>query len=442
MPSRSLFAKRSSTDAPLGVPGLLVGATVASAIVGGIGAGLDSAPTAAAGLVGATAFAGAFAVYLIVSERRRHESAEGQLAGEARFLESLVESIGVVSDCRDASEILERTCTEARRLFGARSARVVRADGAVLEAHEFEGGLRVPLRGDDGAIGLLELRRPEPFHRGDLMRATVLADFASRAVENARLLADAREREEERARLTERLITAEQDERRRLSIFLHDGPLQSMSGIALMHDAALAAIRDGRYGDAEKVIATSLDRERDTIRTLRDLSFAIEPLVLRDRGFAAAVRALAEQVEASHGVTVSATVETGERLGEKAQVALYQLIREAVNQAVRRRPGRISVTVTADGERFTTEIEDDGMGERRRGGIEELDERVRVLNGHVAVEARPEGGTIVRVVLPAYAGLAGSSAGEADGASGAARDSDGASAAAGDSDGAPGTAAG
>jgi signal transduction histidine kinase len=411
MPSRSLSAKRSSTR----LPALLVAATVAAAIVAGIGVALEAASVTAAGLILAAASAGAFAVYVIVSERRRHESAVGRLAGEARFLESLVEAIGVVSDSREPSEILDRTCAEARRLFDAHEARVVSGDAlATHEAHERDGALRVPLRADEGALGMLELRRSEPFHRGDLIRAKVLADFASRAVENARLLAEAREREDERARLTERLITAEQDERRRLSIFLHDGPLQAMSGIALMHDAALAAIREGRYADAEMVIAGSLERERDTIRTLRDLSFAIEPLVLRDRGFAAAVRALAEQVEASHGITVSASVETGERLGEKAQVALYQLIRDAVNQAVRRRPGRISITVSEDGERFTTEIADDGMGERRRGGIEELDERVRVLNGHVTVEPRREGGTIVRVVLPAYAGLAESPAAGAD----------------------------
>jgi two-component system NarL family sensor kinase len=251
---------------------------------------------------------------------------------------------------------------------------------------------------------MLELRRPGVFHRADLIRAAMLADFASRAVENAQLLAEAREREDERARLTDRLITAEQDERRRLSIFLHDGPLQSMSGIALMHDAALAAIREGRVDEAEGVIASSLERERDTIRTLRDLSFAIEPLVLRDRGFAAAVDALAEQVETSYKITVSADVSAGEELAEKAQVALYQLIREAVNQAVGRRPSRIVVSVAANGDGFGTEIEDDGMGERRRGGIDELDERARVLNGRVTVETGADGGTTVRVVLPPYAG--------------------------------------
>jgi signal transduction histidine kinase len=402
---RSRFGKRSSISARAALPALLVAGTVVAATVGAIGLAFSSFPTAAAGLVVATAFAGAFSVYLIVSERRRHEFAEDELAGQARFLESLVHSLAEVADSTAPDEILGRTCAEARTLFRARSAEVIpEGEADVVAAHEFPGGIRVPLRAGGATIGMLELRRTDPFPRADLMRATMLADFAARAVENARLIEEAREREEERGRLTERLITAEQDERRRLSIFLHDGPLQSMSGIALMHDAALAAIEAGRYEDAAKVIASSLERERATIRTLRDLSFAIEPLVLRDRGFAAAVEALAEQIESAHRISVSAEVEAGEQLAEKAQVALYQLIREALDQAVRRGPSRIVVTVAANGDGFTTEIEDDGMGERRRGGIEELDERVRVLSGGVSVETSPEGGTKVRVVLPPYAG--------------------------------------
>jgi signal transduction histidine kinase len=408
MPSRSRSAKRSSIRAfvaRIGPAGLLVAGAAVWASVGAIGLLVGSARLAAGALVAATAFAGAFAVFLIVSERRRHEGVEGELQSHSRFLESLVGSIAAVSDSREPAEILERTRAEARALFGARSAELLPPDEAEMcDAHEVDGGIRVPLRAGTTPLGMLELHRAEPFHRLDLMRATMLADFASRAYENARLIGEAREREGERARLTERLITAEQDERRRLSIFLHDGPLQSMSGIALMHDAALAALQEGRHDEAAKVIESSLERERDTIRTLRDLSFAIEPLVLRDRGFAAAVDALAEQVERSHGVTVSADVSAGEQLAEKAQVALYQLIREAVSHAVRRRPSRIGVTVATNGDGFTTEIADDGMGERRRGGIEELDERVRVLNGRVSVETGDDGGTTVRVVLPPYAG--------------------------------------
>ena len=408
MPSRSLFAKRSSTNgAGLGLLALPLPAAAAAAVVAGLGLALGSSGLAAAGLA-ALALAGAFAAYLIVVERRRHASTEHQLQDQARFLEALVASVGIVSDSRDPREILDRTCEEAQKLFRASAARVIAPDAEEADACEDEDVLCVALRAGDAPVGTLELRRAEAFDRLDVARATVLADFASRAFENARLIAEAKEREDERARLTERLITAEQDERRRLSIFLHDGPLQSMSGMALMHDAALAAIHEGRNDDAAKVIASSLERERQTIRTLRDLSFAIEPLVLRDEGFAAAVAALAEQVETAHEIHVSSDVAPGEQLAEKAQVALYQLVREALNQAVGRRPSWITVKVFADGGSFVTEIEDDGVGERRRSGVEELDERVRVLNGRVSVESPPAGGTTVRVVLPAYAAEAAS----------------------------------
>ena len=382
MPSRSRFASRSSTR-PAGV-------------------------LAAAGLICATALAGAFAVYLIVSERRRHETAEDELQAQATFLESLVESIAAVSTPLEADEIIARASDEAKRLFDARDVHFLSpAENAAGKARLTENGMIVPLAVRGRQIGALALTRPGGFHRWDLMRASVLADFASRAAENARLIAEAQEREAERSRLADQLITAEQDERRRLSLFLHDGPVQSMSGIALMHDAALAAIRDGRFEDAAKVIESSLERERHTIQELRDLSFAIEPVVLRDQGFGAAVRALGDQIEQSHRITVSTDVDAGELLSEKAQVALYQIIRESLTQAVRRRPTQIGVTIIElDGSGFAAEIDDDGVGERRRASIESIDERVRILNRRLSVESRAEGGTAVRVVMPPYVAAA------------------------------------
>ena len=388
--------------------GLLVALTVSAALVGTLGLAFENTLLAAFGFAASPAFFAAFALYLIVSERRRHETAEVELQAEATFLESLVDSIGTVSSSLDADQILERTCEEAERLFSARSVRIVPAGQASLDGAQPGGDqMVIPLAVQGERLGDLELIRAEPFHRWDYMRATVLADFAARAVENSRLLEEAREREAERERLTERLITAEQDERRRLSLFLHDGPLQSMSGIALMHDAALAALRDGRSEDAARVIESSLERERDTIRVLRDLSFAIEPVVLRDAGFYEAVRALGDQIEETHRITVLTDVAAGERLGEKTQVALYQIIRESLNQAVRRRPMKIEVSVRErDGGGFEAEIVDDGVEERRRASIEAIDERVKILNGRLTIASDEHGGTLVKVVVPPYVAAA------------------------------------
>jgi signal transduction histidine kinase len=214
-----------------------------------------------------------------------------------------------------------------------------------------------------------------------------------------------RQEEAERSRHADQLIAAEQDERRRLALFLHDSPVQSMSGIALMLDGVVDAIDRGRFEDAKEILARAVSRQRETIRELRDLSFALEPVVLRDQGFGPAVQALADQVEFSQGVVVDLDVDAADALASRAQIVLYQIIRESVDAAVRRGPPtRISVNIgEVDGGSVETLITDDGSGERRRRVFEALAERARTLGGTIDVDrSSDEGGTAVRITLPPY----------------------------------------
>jgi two-component system, NarL family, sensor kinase len=208
--------------------------------------------------------------------------------------------------------------------------------------------------------------------------------------------------ERDRIRLYEQRIAAEQDERRRLALHLHDGAVQSLSGIALMLDAVDHAIEEGRYADARQILGTALARQRLTIQSLRDLSFNIEPITLRDHGFEPAVRALAEQVARERDVLVEVDVASAETLAERAQVTFYQLIREALDQAAGRRPTRIAVRVAdaEDGGSALT-VTDDGHRERREN-TESFDERAQALSGTVEIERRDDG-TTVTITLPGYA---------------------------------------
>jgi signal transduction histidine kinase len=355
------------------------------------------------GLAGAVAAGGALAfVLLLYAERRRHRAAEGELVAQASFLESLVESMGTIAQTLEAPEILEQTRREAERLFRARAQ--ILPPGEKPRTAPAERAVLFPMRVHGNEIASLRLTRNRPFDRGDVVRATVLADFAARAAENARLLAEAKVREAERARLSDQLVTAEQDERRRLALFLHDGPVQSMAGISLMLDAAVGSIESSRLDDAKRVLGSALERHRDTIRSLRDLSFNIEPVVLRDQGFEAAVQAFAQQVGLSNQIQVDVELAATDNLAEKAQIGLYQIIREAVTQAIRRGPPtRIGIRVQqVDGE-ISTVISDDGAGERRRRSFEAIEERARTLNGRLVIGGGDNGGTAVQILLPAYA---------------------------------------
>jgi two-component system NarL family sensor kinase len=204
--------------------------------------------------------------------------------------------------------------------------------------------------------------------------------------------------------LTEQVLAAEQDERRRIALFLHDGPVQSLAGVALMLDAALDIMERGNTDQPREVLDKALARTRLTIGELRDLSFNIEPVVLRDHGLGAAVQALAQDRGIEHGIHVEIDVDAAEALGERAQAALYEIVREAFEGAIRRGPPKTFsvIVVRTAPERLEATIRDDAPGERRRRSIEVLEDRPRTLGGELTVE-QADDGTTMRLVLPTYA---------------------------------------
>jgi signal transduction histidine kinase len=199
--------------------------------------------------------------------------------------------------------------------------------------------------------------------------------------------------------LTERL-RAERDERRRLAELIHDGPVQHVAAIAQMLDAALHALVDGDDEMGQRVVTRALEVAREASADLREIVSGIEPDALSELGFAGAVRELAERLSARRGVEIELDVDGAGALGEGAQSGLYQVVREALDQAVRRGPpSRISVSLreTADG--LELRVADDGGQERRQAVLDGLTQRATELNGTFASETT-DAGTWIAVRLP------------------------------------------
>jgi two-component system, NarL family, sensor kinase len=203
------------------------------------------------------------------------------------------------------------------------------------------------------------------------------------------------------ALLAERIL-AEQEERRRLAEVLHDGPVQHLSAIAQIADAALAALRAGETQRADEIMSRGLELARNASRELRSLCEDLEPKVLRELGFAAAIGALARRYGARHEVAIELAVEHGDELGENAQTALYQIAREAMEQALRRgAPTIIEVSLLpVPGGGAELFVSDDGPPERRSGVLESLAERAATLNARFSSEVRYPRGSTIRVELP------------------------------------------
>jgi signal transduction histidine kinase len=197
--------------------------------------------------------------------------------------------------------------------------------------------------------------------------------------------------------LAEQVLAAEQDERRRIALFLHDGPVQSLAGVALMLDASLDLIGRGDLEQAREILDRALGRTRTTVGELRDLSFNLEPVALRDHGFTAAVDALAQSRGREHRIEVSLDVAMIDDLGERTQAALYQIVREALEEAVRRGPpSRFEVVASAEAAgTLRLVIRDDAPTERRRRALEVLGERARTLGANLTLDHEADGTTMV-----------------------------------------------
>ena len=189
--------------------------------------------------------------------------------------------------------------------------------------------------------------------------------------------------------VAERLL-AERAERRRIAEQLHDGPVQHVAALSQMLDATVAALDDGDVASGSRIAARALAVARDAAEELRGIVAGLEPVTLNEVGLAAAVRELAHRTVGRRGASVEVTIEDAE-LGEGARSSLFQVIREALDQAVRRGPpGSVSVSLarTPTGG-VELAVSDDGAPERRQAVIDGLAERAAELNG--TFEARRDG---------------------------------------------------
>ena len=199
--------------------------------------------------------------------------------------------------------------------------------------------------------------------------------------------------------VAERLL-AERAERRRIAEQLHDGPVQHVAALSQMLDAAVAALEDGDVASGRRVAARALTVARDAAEELRAIVAGLEPVMLDEIGLAAAVRELAERTAGRRGASIDVTIDD-EGLGEGARSSLFQVIREALDQAIRRGPPSVVSVSLARTQSTGIElvISDNGAPERRQAVIDGLAERAAELNG--SLEANRDGPwTRIRLVVP------------------------------------------
>lgn len=351
----------------------------------------------------------------------------GYLAGEqrakARSIALLHEALLDVSGERDRVSVLRSVTRWARRLADGNAAIWVpppespeppvtdpagvdidagtppiegsdRAAGPVLLGGGPDALVLLPL----GGHGTLVVRGPAgAFSATQQYMVETLAAEATVTLESIRLTEDLRHKERARADLLARLISAQEEERRRIARELHDGTSQDLAGLVVGLEALQRRPETVDTSELKKIARSVADELRRVILDLR-------PRVLDDLGLAAALRWLAN--ERHDGPRIEVDVPAELPIDPPLDTAVFRIVQEAITN-VERHAGASRVWLRLgleDGE-IRVVIEDDGQGfdpDRVTNGLGLLgmQERAEQLGGRLEVAPREGGGTLVSVEIP------------------------------------------
>jgi signal transduction histidine kinase len=212
-----------------------------------------------------------------------------------------------------------------------------------------------------------------------------------------------------RQQLLRKVITAQEDERKRLARELHDETTQTLTALGVRLDLALAAppeIRERELREAQALAARSLDE-------LRRLMHDLRPSVLDDLGLVPALRWYAGRHFGARGINIRFEVgPLPARLPYEMETALFRATQEALTNVSRHAGAEtVLVEIAADNGQLALDIEDDGQGfdpssvvprpgDMRGLGLLGMRERVELFGGTVTINSKPGHGTHVSIRVP------------------------------------------
>lgn len=278
------------------------------------------------------------------------------------------------------------------------------AYAAVLPVFQSEG-----VRGALIIVG--DARDPFTALDEDFLRA--LGQQVGAALENADLSRRLQARANELERLSARMVQQHEEERRRLSLELHDETAQVFSAVKLQ----LGVLREAaapELGPRFDHVIMLIDQG---IRSLRNLTNDLRPSLLDDLGLLPALRTLVADFSHRTGLEVGfdapATVPAP---GKEGELALFRAVQEGLSNVARHAGARsVSVSLKVHGGALDLRIADDGRGLPSGGSLEGFErdghmglagmrERITALGGTVAVEGHPGSGVRLLIHLPLLRG--------------------------------------
>ncbi len=267
-----------------------------------------------------------------------------------------------------------------------------------------------PLLDRERCLGVLVVAfdRPQPVTGLDLTILNVFASQAAVAIEDARLRQELREREEQVSFLLKATIDAQEDERERICLDLHDGVSQTLAAAfhylqTLDSWPELPDALRTNVGKAGMLVRHAIHESREVLSSLR-------PAALDTLGLVATLQYELDGLQAQMGWQIDFDADQV-RFPKAVETALYRIVHEALTNVTKHaRATRVSVRVKQQVGHIVAEVRDDGAGfdprsldrqlTRNGVGLLSMRKRAELLHGSFRVVSSPCQGTLVRVEVP------------------------------------------
>ncbi len=252
----------------------------------------------------------------------------------------------------------------------------------------------------------------DPFTALDESFLIALGQQVGGALENSDLYLRLQARTGELERLATRMVQQHEEERRRLSLELHDETAQVFSAVKL----ELGVLQEGADPAVAQRLGHVLRLVDAGMRSIRGVTNDLRPPLLDELGLLPALRALVTDFGERSGLAVQfAAIATLPPLRKDAELALFRALQEALSNVARHAAaGSVAVEVATDGNRLLLSVEDDGRGLPLGGTIEEFErnghlgltgmrERIAAVGGSVHLNIRRARGVRLELRVPAHA---------------------------------------
>jgi signal transduction histidine kinase len=263
-----------------------------------------------------------------------------------------------------------------------------------LLKHGVKSFLAAPIKVSSRLWGVVavSLAPPLSFPQGAEERLRAFTQLVSLALAN----------EEARGQLAAsraRLVSAGDEERRRLERNLHDGAQQRLVSVSVALRLAQSKLASDP-SSADELLEGANTELAVALEELRELARGIHPAVLTERGLGPALASLADRTP----LPVALEHPGDERLPRPVEAAAYFVVSEALaNVAKYARASRVTVRVAQDNEHAVVEVADNGVGGADPdggSGLRGLVDRVEALDGHLHIESPRGEGTTIRAEIP------------------------------------------